>query len=352
MIDRRSLSLDWIKNIAQKTKSDPLLVEKVNRSLYLLELLQLTGIHFTFKGGTSLFLLFSEPKRFSIDLDILVENTDRKCLVLFDKIIEMSDFLRFEKDERTRNDEIELLHYKFYYETVLSKSYKEEYILLDIFFFDSPYGQCTMNIEIDSLFLMIQENPTSVNMPTAEALLGDKLSAFAPNTTGIEYGKGKEIEIIKQLYDIGNLFDKVKEAEVIGTVFDRVIISELRFRNKEHLGRNDVLDDIFDTSLLIATRGKEGKGEYSELELGIKNIRSYIFSESFHIEKAMIPAAKAAYISELIRAGKNGIARFEKQDMTEWMIGKPLSTRLNKLKKTSPEAFFYWFQIYLIRQHA
>jgi len=39
-----------------------------------------------------------------------------------------------------------------------------------------------------------------------EDLLGDKLTAFAPNSTGIPYYKGEDsmsMGIIKQLYDIG-----------------------------------------------------------------------------------------------------------------------------------------------------
>ena len=43
-------------------------------------------------------------------------------------------------------------------------------------------------------------------------ILGDKLTAFAPNTTGIPYeksGLSRAMEIIKQLYDIGNLFEQM-----------------------------------------------------------------------------------------------------------------------------------------------
>ena len=43
----------------------------------------------------------------------------------------------------------------------------------------------------------------TVQTPTLEGLLGDKLAAFAPNTIGVPYGAGKSMEIIKQLFDIG-----------------------------------------------------------------------------------------------------------------------------------------------------
>lgn len=50
-----------------------------------------------------------------------------------------------------------------------------------------------------------------VKIPSVDCILGDKLTAFAPNTTGIPYGKNKELEIIKQLFDVANLFDVTKD---------------------------------------------------------------------------------------------------------------------------------------------
>jgi len=51
---------------------DPILIEKMIMALTLVEELQLSGLDFIFKGGTSLLLLLGTPQRFSIDIDILV----------------------------------------------------------------------------------------------------------------------------------------------------------------------------------------------------------------------------------------------------------------------------------------
>lgn len=32
--------------------------------------------------------------------------------------------------------------------------------------------------------------------------------------------------------------------------------------------------------------------------------------------------------------------------MKEWIIGDTMNTKLNKLKKSNPEAFYYWYKIY------
>lgn len=34
-------------------------------------------------------------------------------------------------------------------------------------------------------------------------------------------------------------------------------------------------------------RGKAGNGNFEELQTGIQNIKNYIFSENFHIERSM-----------------------------------------------------------------
>ena len=69
-----------------------------------------------------------------------------------------------------------------------------------------PYNQI-IDVEISSKFLKYDDVITKVHMPSINCILGDKLTAFAPNTTGIPYKVGKEMEIIKQLYDVANLFD-------------------------------------------------------------------------------------------------------------------------------------------------
>jgi len=32
--------------------------------------------------------------------------------------------------------------------------------------------------------------------------------------------------------------------------------------------------------------------------------------------------------------------------MKDWVFGEPLRPRLNRLKKSNPKAFFYWYKIF------
>lgn len=76
--------------------------------------------------------------------------------------------------------------------------------------------------EIKNNFLLTSDPITKIKVPSIDCILGDKLTAFAPNTTGVPFVKtiykdgiltdiNCELEIIKQLYDISNLFEYIKK---------------------------------------------------------------------------------------------------------------------------------------------
>ncbi len=347
MIHLTSLKENWINTVAKKYKADPILVEKMIRALYLLERLQDSRLNFIFKGGTALMLLLPEPKRFSIDIDIIVPRKPERIEAIFKDIIAKTDFIEYKEDKRTTQFGINKAHYKFYYFPVTNARAEREYILLDILYEESHYGLHTQQVEINSPFLMTKEQPVKVLVPTPEAILGDKLTAFAPKTTGILYGSEKEIEIIKQLFDIGELFNIVGKVAIIAQVFDAYAKAELKYRKNEHLSPKDVLQDILGTAMLISTRGKSGDGNYEELQKGIRNIKNFIFTEHFHQERAILPAAKAAYLAALIQTKARQLQRFSDREVTpDWVIKQPFETRLNKLKKSNLEAFFHWYHVY------
>ena len=106
-----------------------------------------------------------------------------------------------------------------------------------------------------------------------------------------------------------------------------------------------VLDDIFDTAITISTKGQLGKGNINALMQGIGQLKQYIFSENYHIEKAVTHAARAAYTVSLIRKGEKTIQRFtDPMQIKDWNITNQQYSKLNKLRKSNPEAFYYWYQ--------
>lgn len=213
MILKESFLEEWIRSIQKKYRSDPILTEKVILALTLLEQLVTCGLDFVFKGGTSLILLLGKPRRLSIDIDIIVPPEEREFLKQkLDKIISMGVFTRIEENIRLAKADIPKEHYKFFYQSVINN--KQQYILLDILFDTHPYRQI-IDVDIQSVFLKTDGNNLRVRVPNINCILGDKLTAFAPNTTGIPYKAYKEMEIIKQLFDISTLFDMADDINEI-----------------------------------------------------------------------------------------------------------------------------------------
>lgn len=343
MIKTDSLDINWIATIAKQRKADPMLVEKVIRALWLLEGLVIGGLPFTFKGGTALMLKLGSTRRLSIDIDIIITKKEESLNALLNKIAEERGFTKVEEQKRQTKSAIEKAHYKFFYKPVAQKA-EQAYVLLDILFGDSGYHKIESQL-IESTFLSLSEEQVKVTVPSFEDLTGDKLTAFAPETTGIPYIKNEQsasMEIIKQLYDLGYLFDQIKDLQIVRKTFDNIAQTELSYRKIEKVPQ-DVLEDTFQASLCLSSRGVLGNGNFEELLSGVKRIQPYIFSESYNINKAISQASKVAHLTRLLLIQENTITRFKSVDeINDWAIEDHSLTKLNKLKKTDPEAYYYW----------
>lgn len=340
MISNQSRTKEWIMGIREVSPGkDPILIEKMIMALTLVENLKLVELDFIFKGGTSLLLLLNSPRRFSIDIDIILQDgtiLDNS----FKDVVRQGIFTRIE--ENIRSGQLPKRHYKFYFQSVIQE--KESHILLDVLIVKNPYP--TLNaIAIQSSLVVSEGLATKIVCPSKECLLGDKLTAFAPHTTGIPYGKGKDLEIAKQLFDVAILFDDIEDLNIVRTTFHNIASQELAYRGMKDITINDVLLDSFHTSVLIGTRGATSHLEYKELVEGIRKMTGFVFTGFFSIDSAILCASKTAYLSSLILGTSKTIERFDKNvDISNWTISNPEYNKLNKLKKTSPEAFFYFFR--------
>jgi predicted nucleotidyltransferase component of viral defense system len=327
------------------------LVEKVIRSLLLLEGLVKQKLSFVFKGGTALMLHLNSAKRLSIDLDIIISEKPADLDETLDKVAMEQGFLRKEEHKRTAETNIDKKHYKFFYTPLHKSSKEEEFVLLDILFEAVQYEKLE-EIKIKSSFVPEKDYPLTVKSPSLEDITGDKLTAFAPNTTGIPYYKKEDsmsMEIMKQLYDIGNLADIITDLNIVRSTFKKFAKTELSYRELDNLTEKNVLDDIYQTALCIVTRGADGKCNFEELQQGIQKISRFVFSESYHLDKAITHASKAAYLAILIQKDAEKIEKFtDPLMMKDWIISEPMNIKLNKLKKSNPEAFFYWYKIFIM----
>jgi len=345
MIAQKNITKEWIETTAKSNRADKILVEKVIRALLLLEGLTESGLNYVFRGGTALMLLFDSGKRLSIDIDIIVPEKTKDLTEILNNICIGKGFISFEKQKRIAEINIDKEHYKLMFVSALNN--QESHILLDVLKEDIRY-QNIIGLPVDSAFVSQKSKSAVVHLPDFNNILGDKLTAFAPNTTGIPYRKAEKemgMEIIKQMYDIGCLFDKADNPEIVSSVFSSFAEAELLYRKNESSIEN-VLDDIIETASSVCLRQSQGKADFNILSRGIIQVKPFIFSENFHLEKAITHAAKTAYIASVIKYDIKHFSRFSPEiDMKNWIITAPLNTKLNKIKKFNPEAFFYLYQM-------
>lgn len=345
MINKETHTIEWITSLKDKLgrRVDPKLIEKVIWALTLLEQLRLKGLSFTFKGGTALLLATEVPKRFSIDIDIITEHSEEDIKTTIQEIVKEKIFNEWEDDnDRKHTPDAPIGHFKVYYTSVVDGNV--EPILLDILYTPNPYPEIR-ELPVKHSWISTSGEDVIISMPTFEALLGDKLTAFAPRTTGILYSKNRPTEIIKQLYDIAFLFDNIENLEVVINSYMKVVQEEIGFR-KLDLKANNVLADTLDTCYTLFERNSKSQ-EFNQLQQGIRNFTNFTI-DRFSIDEAITSGAKVAYLAKLIQLGKlTTIERFKNPlEIKDWLIENPQYNKLNKLKKSNPEAFYYWFKTF------
>ncbi len=347
--------LDVFKNQTAHKRIDKAILEKMIYALHLLERIKTNGLDFVFKGGTSLVLLLQEGNRFSIDIDIVC-NTDRKTLeTILNKVVESSKFKSVELDEhRSYKKGVPKAHYSFAFDSVTKGKYSGT-ILLDILLEDSIYPELaekpiqTKWIETDA--------ETLVSMPTVDAITGDKLTAFAPNTIGIPYFKGKDnqpfsMEICKQLFDLGKLFEKIENIETVAQSFKAFAMQEIEYRKTEtlNLTPEKVLQDTIDTCLVLAKRGSgsaDEKAKFSELQKGIRAFGTgFLMVGNFRIDDAIPASARIAYLSaKILHNDFSSIEYYNDQDIKKLSIENKDWNFLNRLKRQPDKSsFYYWYK--------
>ncbi|MCF0184725.1 MAG: nucleotidyl transferase AbiEii/AbiGii toxin family protein [Bacteroidaceae bacterium] len=347
MIAPKCFTTEWIAEKSQAFKyPDKNLIEKVVRALSLLDMLARSGCPFHFKGGSCLMLLLHDTAhRLSIDIDIMCPPGTN----IEDYLKDYADngFIDYQLVERKQaGTDIPKSHSKFFYQVAFkAESNATSFILLDVLYEDCHYMDTQM-VAIESPFVESIGDKVYVRVPSIGDILGDKLTAFAPETTGIPYYKKDKLatlEIIKQLYDVGRVFDKVGDIAIASETFRRIAPVELGYRGLKSDNLDLVFDDIRNTALNISTRGFVDKEKFALLQKGINSIGSFMYLGTYHIETAVTDAAKAAYLATLIQ---HDIAKIEHYggdvDALATMSVNTLTNKLNKLKLGNPEAYYYW----------
>jgi predicted nucleotidyltransferase component of viral defense system len=361
MIKPHCFKKEWIDGFRKEgryKKINPPILEKMIQALYFLQNLQVNGLTFTFKGGTSLILLLNKANRFSIDIDIIIQSTQKEIEEVLDEIISTSHFKKWELDEkRSYKQGVPKAHYIIYFDSNLRQS--SNYILLDILFEDADYPEI-QETPIETKWIESDE-VIKVQTPSIESITGDKLTAFAPNTTGIPYFKNEQSfskEIIKQLFDLEKLFDEVSDIKVVSKSFQTFAKKEIDYR-KLDITPEDVLRDTINTCLLIVQRRKnfndQQSADFNELEAGIKGLGAFLISGNFRVDEAKLAAAKVAYLAtKILFSDLSTLEKYNGQDVNNWDIEDKNWNFLNRLKRQRDKSiYYYWFKtVELLRAYS
>jgi len=345
MIKANSFSKEWIDSLrVRKKKIDPTLCEKMIRALGLLEQLVTNGLDFVFKGGTSLILLIEKPQRFSIDIDINVNESKENLIKILDKMNSTSLF-KYYKEKKRKDREIPKAHFNFYYDSAVNN--RENYIMLDVLFDEHSYPEI-VKTPIRSIWIDTDEDIQHVKTPSIDSILGDKLTVFAPHTTGIKYGIGKSMEMIKQLFDIWRLFDRVEDMDVVTTSFKNIAVKELRYRQSTK-SYKDVLQDIIDTCLIVSHfpgSDKSDPEELKELWSGMERFKGFPIDMHYRADDAILSAARAAYLAvKILNDDYSKIEKYSEKIKLEDPDFPKKYHHLRKIKRRLPEAYYYWCKL-------
>jgi hypothetical protein len=347
MISPLSHSREWIgARRADLGYPDPMILERAILALTLLDRLAGSGLDFVFKGGTALLLHLPTPARLSIDIDIVCEAPADDLPPLFDDLIAGSPFDRWDENRRGERGLPVRRHFRFHYTPLFEK--RESHILLDIV----TEPNVLVHLEekpVATSFLEV-ESAVSVAVPRLESLLADKLTAFAPNTVGVPLTERFSQQVIKQLFDIAQLYDHATALGVLAEDNRNSFLAEARYRN--FTGTHaDYLDDLIDTAFHLCSLDLKGApanraDDAALLRRGINQLGNHLLDCRFRLPEAKLAAAKAARLAMTLKADElpATLPHFEPSvapALAKVRLDEPRAC-LNRLRLFAPEVFFYW----------
>lgn len=336
MLRAENFTMKHIVELRKNSNCDPVILERTVYAFGLLESLVRVNMPFIFKGGTCLMLLLKTPRRLSTDIDIIVEpGTDISYYI--QEASKLFPFVEVEEQSRVGKNQIEKRHFKFIYDSPINK--KKFYILLDVLFEENHYNTLVEK-RIANDIILTEEPYLPVTIPSIDCILGDKLTAFAPHTTGIPYDVDKEMEIIKQLFDVATLIEECGSFRDIYESYIGTVNAEIAYRGNE-CTVEDALIDTIETAACIVSRGNTRPEEYQKLLSGIKSIRNHIFKENYSGEIAAIQACSVMYMAACVLKNKEFVRIEHPENYMKDGIGKLKYKSLSYMKKVKLEAYGY-----------
>jgi predicted nucleotidyltransferase component of viral defense system len=328
------------------------MIERSFHAFCLLEFLVGCDVDFVFKGGTSLLLLLPSPKRLSVDVDIVCNMPKANFEARLRAANTLGPFVRWAEDDRGDNRLPKRRHYKFFYKAQFG-GIPESYIVLDVVEEPNVVNDL-VGVPIKYPFIESEPGPV-VKVPSLNAILGDKLTAFAPETVGVPLNDNYSQQVIKQLFDVAQLFDEATRLSAVHAAYMACCQAEAGYKGLD-VSPESALDDTLQTAYdICALDLKSDQHQTTErgkfLRNGIKQIGNLLINTKFRLPEAKIAAAKAAHLAWCLQRGQQDVA-FDELRYNPAHIEKLRSAKLpqqwqglEKLKSSLPECYFHWWKM-------
>jgi hypothetical protein len=278
-------------------------------------------------------------------VDILCPLPDREFEPILAEVGRTAPFLRLEEDMRAPDRLPARRHFKFFFASS-NPNNTNSYVLLDVV----REGRLHPRIDpvpIRSPLFRVEEE-VRVDVPSVEGLLGDKLTAFAPNTVGIPCTENLAMQVVKQLFDVGQLFDAAVDLPAVAQAYDAIFEAENGYRGNRFTRDGALADTIETTRRLCHFQLKDAvQHEHQRLlKQGRRAVVSHLVGCTFNGAEAKVAAAKAALLAAALRRGTQqrlaaGI-RYDPQQIEQLATTTLADPVLQRLKGGNPEAFHYW----------
>ena len=354
MIASKCFKNDWVMSVqAEMPHADKLTIERSIHALALLEHLGKSGLHFVFKGGTCMMLHLKDVRRLSVDIDIVCTEGMTKISPVLEEISHKDPFKNWDEDKRNPDRRPKRKHFRFFYNSLDSKN-PEPFVSLDVVLESVPHPFTERKPVLASF--IETTSPPGVLVPTLDGLLGDKLTAFAPETVGIRYHSKVSQQIIKQMFDIGELFQLAADLDKIRRAHETSFVAENSFRRNQYQLKQ-ALEDSLVAAYRVSQLNLTGERQWDAkkrgiLLAGIGAINVTLVRETYTVEDARISASRAGLLAAFLRIGRSGqLARVRFVPTRAHELPHSLTGQyavFNPLREIATEAFHNWHQVQIL----
>jgi hypothetical protein len=251
------------------------------------------GLSFQFKGGNSLLLILSEPKRFSIDVDVASDCPREEIERALDDILPAYGvFTRWERRQHKTKPWLPLSSYYLYYNSVITDA-PDTNIMLDVQMRRSNYKTEFKEVCCGDLY----KSAAKAELPLPSSIISDKLLTLGPATLGIPIGRGKEAQRLKHVYDVSRLSAALPDVEYMRESFNNCLRQENELQETNHATADivkDTLKFLWTTALCDTMPAASDIPALNENIKGLPPFAEHLFESGYgwqHLRRDMAKAA-------------------------------------------------------------